>query len=867
MIKTMQTQPLRCIRKSIIRPFVCFYSSIVTPYSPSTSNPRVVPYQFPNPSSESHEIASSFRVWFRSSKNPTFDRVFEALNSNAVENLTHIDLGLQLSESVVLDVLRYKSSDVLSCLKFFDWAGRQSSFRHTRVTYVAIFKIVSRAKLHSLTLDWLDGFSKTKFVQRARLSDILVVGYSLAGKLDVALLLFGKIRFRGSDLDSVSYHVLLNALVDAGFYDAVKVVLDQIRARGLQNEITNGIVIKSMCKQGLFLEAEEYMRDLLKKGEVVSGRLFSILVDGLCKAKMISHAGKLVHEFAKKGGVPMDHAYGVWIRGLVHNGKLDEALKVFNVKKSLEGYIPDVYRYNALINKLLKEDRLQEVCDLLMDMRENNIAPDKVTMSAVLCFFCKAGMMDVAIELFKGSSEFGLTLNSLVYNYIVNTLCGDGNTNEAFQVLKSSMSQGFFPGSRTFAILADALCREGKLDKMKDLIIFALERKFMPSRYTYEKFIRALCRARRVEDGYLIHGELNRLYKTLSDTTYAYLIYGFNKASRGDLAGRLLIEMQEKGHKPTAKLFKAVTWCVAEMEDDKFFLQLLEMQLSRYGHDVQTYSYFIYGAGHARKPELGRAVFEMMEKYSLVPSLDSDIFMLQCFLKSDRIGEAMNFFHDIPRRRKLGRKLYNSMVVGLCKVGKADYAASVLRLARKNGQNPSLNCYEELIKLYCAQNNFDQAIRIINELEKAGRKISSFIGNCLLLYSLHSGDVYRAWLRSKDVTEETPSGATLGQLVAAFSDRIRVDSEVEDLEEVIRKCFPLDLYTYNMLLRKLSIDHIDKACQLFKRICQKGIKPNRWTYDILVRGLYKHGRIAEGHMCAEEMHRRGYMQAGFDQSS
>ncbi|KAL9226470.1 hypothetical protein vseg_002280 [Gypsophila vaccaria] len=860
----MLSQPLRlrCLICRTLRPMLSHshsLSSKITPYSP---NSNVIPYRFPNTCSESQEMASSFQDWFRTSRKPGLDRIFEILDDVEDEELSRVELDIKLSEGVVLEVLRYKSADVLSCLKFFDWAGRQPHFRHTRVTYVAMFKILSRGKLYGLMLDWLDGFSRSRFMQRARFCDMLLVGYALAGKLDVALHLFGKIRFLGSDLDTVAYHILLNALVDRGVYDAVKVVLDQIRARGHYNEVTSTIVVKSMCKQGRLEEAEEYMRGLLERGEVVPGRLFGVLVDWLCKGKMVSHAGELVHEFAGKGGVAMDEAYGTWIRGLVQTGQLDEALRVFDARKSVEGgYIPDVYRYNSLINRLLKEDRLQEVCDLLMDMKENNVVPDKVTMNSVLCFFCKAGMMDVALELYKGSSEFGLTLHSLVYNYIVNTLCGDGNTNEAYQVLQSSMSQGFFPGSRTFSILADALCREGKLDKMKDLIMFALERKFMPSKSTYEKFIRALCRAKRVEDGYLIHMELNRLYKTLSDSTYAYLITGFNKASRGDLAGRLLIEMQEKGHKPSARLFKSVIRCVGEMEDDKFFIQLLEMQLSRYGHNLHTYGYFIYGAGHAGKAELGKAIFEMMEKNGLVPSLNSDVYMLNCLLKSERVGEAVNFFYDIPKRRKLGRILYNSMVIGLCRAGKADYAASILRLAKKDGQNPSLQCYEELIKLYCSGNNFDKAIRVINELEKSGRKISSFIGNCLLLYSLNSGDLYKAWLRSKDVSEETNSSSTLGQLVAAFSDRIRVDSEVEDLEEIIRKCFPLDLYTYNMMLRKLSVDHIDKACQLFRRMCQKGIKPNRWTYDVLIRGLYKHGRIAEGHMWTEEMYRRGYMQS------
>ncbi|XP_074308395.1 pentatricopeptide repeat-containing protein At1g71210, mitochondrial [Silene latifolia] len=854
--KTMLTQPYRCIT-NITRLFFSqsFSSSSIIPYA---QNPSIIPRKFDNPSPVSHEIASSFSDWFKTSKNPNFDRIFDVLNSKNGEDLTKLDLGLNLSQTFVLDMIRYKSDDVLSCLKFFDWAGRQSNFRHSRATYVAIFKILSKANLNIMMQDLLDSFNRDKLFHKTRFNDILVIGYALAGKLDVALQLYGKMRFNGLDLDSVEYHVFLNALVDGGYFDAVKVLLGQLRALGHENKTTSTIVMKSMCKQGQFVEAEAYMRDLMVRGEVVTGYLLSILVDGLCKERRFLRAGKLLHEFEERGGVPLSPAYGVWIRELLNVGKFDEALRFFHEKKSLEQYIPSIYRYNSLISKLIRQNRLPEVCDLLMDMKESKIKPDNVTMNAVLCFFCKAGMMDVALELYKESAELGLTPNSLVFNYIINTLCGDGNVSEAYTTMKTSLCHGYFPGKKTFSILADSLCREGNLDKMKDLIMFSLDQKFMPPKSMYEKFIRALCRADRFEDGYMILGELNRLNETVSDTTYSYLITGFTKTGRADLTIRLLIEMQDKGHKPERRLFKSVIRHVCEMEDDKYFLQLLELQLSRSGHDVHIYNYFIYGAGHGGKPELGREVFKMMQKYGIFPNLASDVVMLQCLLKSDRIDDAMEFFVDISRRRSLGRKLYSSMVIGLCRAGKADFAVAILRDAKKNGQNVSMQCYEDLVKLYCSENNFDAAIRTINDLEKSGRKISSFIGNSLLFYSLHTGDVYRAWRRSRDVLKETPATSTLGRVIAAFSDQIMMDSKVEELEEIISKCFPIDLYTYNMLLRKLSMDHIDKACQLFNRMRQKGIEPNRWTYDILCHGLYKHGRFAAGQQCAAEMQRRGY---------
>lgn len=686
------------------------------------------------------------------------------------------------------------------------------------------------------------------------------MGYAVAGKPEVALQLFGKMRFQGLDLDPFGYHVLLNALVEENCVDAFENILKQIQMRGFENEVTHSIMVKSYWNQNRLDEAEAFLRGLVSQGRESNGHAVSVLVDALCKKNMFQEAGKLVDEFQKSGTVPMEQAYGVWIRDLAHAGRLSDALEFLRSKKSLEGYVPEVFRYNVLICRLLRDNRLEELYDLLIDMKEDQICADKVTMNAALSFFCKAGMVDVALELYNSRSEFALSPNSMAYNYLINTLCGNGGIDEAYRVLKDSIDRGYFPGRRTFSILSDALCREGKLDKMKELVLVALERNFMPSTSIYDKFISALCRARRLEDGYLIHGELNRINTVTKKNTYFNLIHGFNKSNRGDIAARLLIEMQEKGHSPTRPLFRAVIRCLLDMENpEQQFLKLLQMQLSRHEPNCQIYNFFIDGAGHVKKPDLARRVFEMMKRSGIEPTLSTDILMLQSYLRSEKIADALNFFSDLRQRRKIARKLYNCMIVGLCKVNKADIALDFMREMRNAGMVPSTICYEYLIELLCSNGKYDMVVNLIDELEKVGRHITSFTGNVLLLHSLKTRELYDTWVRLRELQDDKSSGTSmLGLLIGAFSGCVRVSQNIEDLEQAIEKCFSLDVYTYNMLLRRFSMTDMDLACELFNRMCQKGYEPNAWTYDILVHGFFKHGRKAEAKRWIEEMFRRGF---------
>lgn len=687
------------------------------------------------------------------------------------------------------------------------------------------------------------------------------MGYAVAGKPEVALQLFGKMRFQGLDLDAFAYHVLLNALVEENCFDAVQIIASQISMRGFENDITQSVMVKWFCKQNMLDEAEGYLRRLVTDGRrpsKVNGSVVGVLVHALCKRNKFEQAGKLLDEF-RGSGVVLDSAYAVWIGDLVQAGRLNEALEIFQSKKALEGYVPDVFRYNMLIGRLLRQNRLEDVSDLLLEMKEGGISPDKVTMNAALCFFCKAGMVDIALELYNSRFEFGLSPNSMAYNYLINTLCGDGSIDKAYGVLKYSIDQGYFPGRKTFSILADALCREGKLDKMKELVLFALERNLMPSESTYDVFITTLCKTKRVEDGYLIHEELNRISEVRRESTYINLISGFCKLKKGDIAARLLIEMQEHGYSPTRKMFRDVICSLCDMGNpDKQFFTLLEMQLSCQEPTCRIYNFFIYGAGHAKKPELARQVFELMQRNGIKPILSSDVLMLQSYLKSERILDALNFFNDLRHRREIGRRLYSTMIIGLCKAKRAYLALDLLREMREKGVVPSDDCYEILIQSLCWNKEYDTAVNLIKDMEKVGRRITSFIGNILLLHSLKTQELYEAWVRLRELQIEISDMSILGLVIGSFSGRIRVSQDIENLEEVIAKCFPLDVYTYNLLLSRLSNSNMDYACALFYRMSQKGYEPNRWTYDILVQGFLKHRRTGDANRWLKAMHRKGF---------
>ncbi|KAH6779157.1 hypothetical protein C2S52_010394 [Perilla frutescens var. hirtella] len=825
-------------------------------HNPSTSHLSL------SPGTNGSNLALYFREWFMSRKAPLYDSIFETLRTHdgASSDAALSRFNLRLSQTLVLEVLNYNRKDVLSCLKFFDWAGRQQGFFHTRATFNAIFRVITKAKMTDLMLDFLQNYAKYSYNGKTMYHDILVIGYAIAGQCETALAVFGRMRFRGHDLDPVAYNVLLNSLVEEGHFDFAESVVKEIKIRGRVGHVTHSIIMKSLCKQNELERAEEYLRGLLNDDRAkVNGFAVSIFVTALCKSNQFRRASMFIEEFKGLGLDMMEGAYSAWIGGLVKAGKTDHALEFFKDKQGVEEYVPDVFRFNALICRLLRENRLEEVYDLLIEMNKHGVVPDDVTMNAVLCFLCKAGMMETATGLYDSRVEFGLSVNRMAYNYLINTLLGEASVEESYRVLKNSLEQGYFPGERTLSIVADALCREGKLDKMKELVKFVLDQNFVCNDFIYDKFISAFCRFDRVEEGYLLHDLLTKLNKTSRKFAYYSLIHGFCRSNRADLAARLLIEMQESGYRPSRRLFRAVICCICKMhKPENQFFRLLEMQLARsqLSHSV-TYEIFIDGAGHALKPELAFQVYEMMRRSGLIPTLTPTILLLQTYLKSRKVSHAVQLFCELSMRWGK-RKLWHVMIIGLCKIKEPDYASQMLENMQLAGKIPSIQCYEELIKLYCDLGQYHDAVVLLNDMTRIGRHISSFIGNVFLLHALKGRELYDAWASSSARLNLTPTSWMLGHLIGIFSGCIEGNHLDEDIETLVQQCFEIDLYTYNMMLRRLRVKGIDYAYRLFHGLREKGFEPNRWTYDTIIHGLAREGRDAEARIWMNEMLARGF---------
>uniref|UniRef100_A0A0D9VBP5 Pentacotripeptide-repeat region of PRORP domain-containing protein n=1 Tax=Leersia perrieri TaxID=77586 RepID=A0A0D9VBP5_9ORYZ len=822
-------------------------------------------------------IADSFRDWFLSrdrraapsSSAAALDAIYAAV---AADDTAALD-ALPLSEELVLAVLRHRPRGasgggdalLLLRLRFFDWSGNRRRYSHTRAVYHAVFRLLSRARRAAVVVDWLRLFSNASASSpaRSRFHDTLVVGYAVAGDPQRGLSILGRMRFQGLNLDAFSSHVLLNSLVEASLHEYA----DSFARHLVSSPVTTCIRIKSFCRQARFSDAVDLL-DTLPFDQASSGPAAGSIITELCRRGRFSEAARLVERFPSSG------VYGAWIHGLVEAGRVDATLQFLSDKKENEGYIPEGHRYDKLMCRLLRKNRLGEVYDLLVEMMEEGIAPGRSTMNAALCFFCKAGLVEVAAHLYRSRMELGVNPNKDVYNNLIRALCRAGDTEEACLVLEQAMMKGYFPGCQTFTMFANVLCQEGKLDKVRVLLDRALKQEACPTDSVLAKYLVALCKSGDVEAAIAVPQMAGSkspkgLYRY--ESTYKSLIRALILIKRVDVLPRLILEMQDMGHVPSRSLYLSVVCAMCEVSRYAEVLELLNIQLQRTElHPRLCYNYFISGAGHAKKADMAREVYNQMERAGIEPSGESNMLLLMSYLRSKRIGDALNFFNLIRDKKALGTKLYNTFISGLCEARKPEQAMVFWREAREKGLVPSICCYEQLVLLLCSVQDYDNVVKIVDDFRETGRPVSAFLCNVLLLHTLKGVDLVKAWKRSRDQSEQATvkpeeikgrgvGRYLIGELIMMFAGGIRNLNDLEDLEEDLERHFPVDIFTYNMLLRGLSVvGRMDSASNMFERLCRKGYEPNRWTFDIMIHGFCKNGDIDEAERWMEAMHRNGY---------
>ncbi|KAK6233265.1 hypothetical protein SCA6_003338 [Theobroma cacao] len=214
------------------------------------------------------------------------------------------------------------------------------------------------------------------------------------------------------------------------------------------------------------------------------------------------------------------------------------------------------------------------------------------------------------------------------------------------------------------------------------------------------------------------------------------------------------------------------------------------------------------------KTRLGFEAFKRAGDYAFKLSVTSCNPLLSALVKENEIGDLDYVYKEMIRRRvEVNVISFNIIINGMCKVGKLNKARDAIQDMKAWGFLPDVFTYNALINGYCKKGG-------IGKMYKAD-----------------------AILKEMIESEVRPNEITFNILIDGFSLNVRTQMEKDGRRA--------NVVTYNVLIKGFcKKGKLEDANGLLNEMLEKGLIPNRTTYEIVKEEMVEKGFVPdiEGHL-------------------
>lgn len=283
-------------------------------------------------------------------------------------------------------------------------------------------------------------------MRRSRISpnvytlNMVMAAFCGSGRLDKALDVFGKMEAMGFSPTVASFNTVIAGYCSSGLVGAALKHKDEMRARGLvPSVITYNTLIHGFCKDGKPNEAYKvfnemkaaevkptaatytiliggYSRtnsgetglriyeEMVKDGVEAGVLTYNALITGLCNGGKTKKAAHLVKELGKANLAPNASTFSALISGQCGIQNSERAFQIYKAMKR-SGCHPNCDTFELLISAFCKNKDFAGALEVLRDMLEGWMAPDKALLNELFEGLSRSGKGHLGVELLSGMNK------------------------------------------------------------------------------------------------------------------------------------------------------------------------------------------------------------------------------------------------------------------------------------------------------------------------------------------------------------------------------------------------------------------------------------------------------------------------------
>lgn len=337
------------------------------------------------------------------------------------------------------------------------------------VTYGALVDGLCKAHRVKEARNLLDAMSLKGCEPNHIVYDALIDGFCKVGKLDEAQEVFVKMSECGYSPNVYTYSSLIDRLFKDKRLDlALRVLSKMLENSCPPNVIIYTEMIDGLCKVGKTDEAFKLMLMMEEKGCHPNVVTYTAMIDGFGKAGKVDKCLELLAQMGAKGCAPNCVTYRVLINHCCAAGLLDEAYGLLEEMK--QTYWPrHIAGYRKVIEGFNREFIVS--LSLLDEINEDESVPLVPVYKLMIDSFCKAGRLEVAVELHKeiSSSLLSSYKNNNMFSSLIESLSLSHKVEKAFELYVDMIQKGGVPELSDFTNLIKGLIKVNKWEEALQL--------------------------------------------------------------------------------------------------------------------------------------------------------------------------------------------------------------------------------------------------------------------------------------------------------------------------------------------------------------------------------------------------------------
>ncbi|XP_022145163.1 pentatricopeptide repeat-containing protein At5g39710-like [Momordica charantia] len=366
--------------------------------------------------------------------------------------------------------------------------------------------------------------------------------------------------------------------------------------------------------------------------------------------------------------------FSICIRFLGRQGRVREALCLFEEMEPKFGCKPDNLVFNNILYALCKKETTGELIDTALTIFRRIELPDKYSYSNIIIGLCKFGRFRTALEVFEEMERLGSVPTRSAVNILIGDLCSLSAKEGAIEKVRVRSTR------RPFTVLVPNVnSKSGAIEPAVGVFWAANRMALVPSSFVMVQLISELCRLGQmqeaievlkvVEDGKLRCGE------ECHSIVMQALCENRQVEEASDLFGRML----SQGMKPKLAVYNSVICMLCKLGNVVDAERVFKiMNRKRCVPDRVTYSALIHAYS-----EIGN----WSAAYSLLKEMLS-LGMSPHFHLYSSVDKLMREHGQVDLCLKLEMKWEAQILQKLCKQGQLEAAYEKLKSMLEKGIHP-----------------------------------------------------------------------------------------------------------------------------------------------------------------------------------